>query len=114
VGATDRFPIVDVHDVDAGADDVLHARPGLRERRLDVAEDLHRLCVRVVRADDRAVGADRGGAGDVDGRADAHGARVADDRLPSRAARDVPASRHAGGSTEGATVMVGPRAAVAV
>ena len=52
-------------------------------------ERLHRLRVGVAGADELSVRSGGRRPGDVDDVADADGARVADDRLPRRAARDV-------------------------
>ena len=65
---------------------------GLRQRGFDIANRLHRLQVGVAHADNFSVWAGGGGTGNVDHRADAHRARVADDRLPGRAARIISAA----------------------
>ena len=89
VGATDGFPLRDVGDEDAGSDDVLESGAGLFEGGGDVRESLARLGGGIADADDSAVGPEGRRAGDVNRVADAHRPRVADDRLPRRAGRDV-------------------------
>src|SRR6185503_9074491 len=68
---------------------VTEARARLVERLLDVAEALDGLCVRIALADDRAVVAGRGRAGDADVPPDPNGAGVPDDRLVGAVAFDV-------------------------
>ena len=88
--ASHRFPVArDVDDVDACADDVLKARAGFHERALDVLQRLFRLRIRVAGADDRSVGRRRRRARHADVLAHPDRARVADDRLPRRPARNV-------------------------
>src|SRR6266571_3170072 len=78
------------------ADDVLQTSPRLLQGRLDLAEDVHRLAVRVPRGHDPAVGIRRRRAGDDDPRSHAHRPRVSDDRLPFRPGSDVPSLHDAG------------------
>ncbi len=67
----------------------LQARAGLDQRGFDIFDGLQRLDVDIAHADNVAVGAGRGGAGDGNDVADAHGARIADDRFPRRAAGNI-------------------------
>src|SRR6185436_2934516 len=77
VRAADLLPFGDVRDVHARADDVLPRRTGALERRLDVAQRLDRLRVRVAGADELAVRVGGGRPRHVDVRADADRAGVA-------------------------------------
>ncbi len=90
VGAADFFPVLDVGDVHPRAHDVAERGSGLLERGSDVPKRLDRLRIGVAGPDDPAVGAGRGRPRNVDHVSDPDGPRVADDRLPGRAAREVP------------------------
>src|SRR5215475_8534035 len=83
MGATDLLPVGgDVGDIDARAHNVLHAGAGALQRGLNVLERLYGLGIGVTHADNVAVGVRCRGAGNVDGIAQAHGTRVAGNRLP--------------------------------
>ena len=83
------LPLRDVGHVDARAHHVAQRGAGARERRDDVGERLPRLRVGVAAPTRRPPGVRGRRARHPDVRAAAHGARVADDRLPRRAAREV-------------------------
>src|SRR5436190_21145538 len=90
VRASDLFPVRrDVHDVHTRSDDVGERGTRLCERRFDVSKRLLRLRIRVTRPDDAAGLVRRCGSGNVDVAADADRARIADNRFPFRAVRDV-------------------------
>src|SRR5262249_17240461 len=106
MGAADGLPVArDVKHVDAGAHDVLQPGAGALQRRLEVLERAHSLRAHVADADDLAVGPGRGGARDVDHVAGAHGARVADDWLPPRAARNMLPRHHCAFTPDSATTL---------
>ena len=83
------FPFGNVGDVDARAHDVSQGRAGFFERGFDVADGLDGLRAGVAHADNSSVGPRCGRAGNGDDVADAHGARVTDNRLPGRSAGNV-------------------------
>src|SRR5687768_6541513 len=87
--ATDLLPPPDVGHVDPRADDVRQSCAGAREGGFDVSQRLSRLGIRVARANHAPGCVGRRRAGDVDGVADSDCARVANDRLPRRSARDI-------------------------
>jgi len=89
VGTPNLLPLCDVHYIDARAYDVLHAGSRLRERALNILERLHCLRLNVPYADDLAIRPGRRGSRNMDVRSDFYRARVADDRLPRCAARNV-------------------------
>src|SRR5580704_3213608 len=89
VGTPDLLPLRDVHNIDARAYDILHAGSRLRERALNILERLHCLRLNVPYADDLAIRPGRRGSRNMDVRSDFYRARVADDRLPRCAARNV-------------------------
>jgi len=100
------LPVADVGHVDAGTHHVAQPGPRALERPLDVVQCLHRLRVGVAPADDPAGFVGRRGAGHRHQVARPHRPRVADHRLPRRAARDreparrlpLPRSCHCQGS----------------
>src|SRR5438034_1631069 len=89
VRAAHLFPFGNVGDVNARAHDILQCRTGLRERGFDVADGLDGLRAGVAYAHNSSVGPRRRGSRNRDGVADAHRARVTDNRLPGRSAGNV-------------------------
>src|SRR3954468_8794588 len=90
VGAPDLLPVpADVDDVHARAHHIFHGSARFLECGFDVAQGLHGLGVGVAFTDDRAALASSRSSGDVDGVAELHRARVADDGLPGSTAGDV-------------------------
>src|SRR5919108_1989336 len=89
VSAADLFPFGNVGHVDARAHHVSQRRSGFNECRFDVPDGLDRLRARIAHANNPAIGAGRCGAGDGDGVADAHRARVTHNRLPRRPAGNI-------------------------
>ena len=89
MGAADLFPFGNVGHVDARAHDVAQGRAGFCQRGFDVADGLDGLRAGVAHADNPSVRAGCGRAGNGNGVADAHRARVADNRLPRRSAGNV-------------------------
>ena len=90
MGAADGFPVAcDVDDVDASANDVLELDTGAGQGTRYVGERLTSLGRGVTDADELSILIRRRSAGDVYPLADAHGARVADDRLPGGAGGEV-------------------------
>src|SRR3989442_9357944 len=83
------LPILDVRKEDARPHDILESRARLSERRLDLAEDVEGLAVRVSGKDDLPLRIRCGGAGDRHVRPHTDGPRVSYDRLPTRPGRDV-------------------------
>jgi hypothetical protein len=96
VRTADRLPLRDVGDVHAGAHDVAEGRARRGQRARYVGDRLSRLRVRVTLADDRAIGAGRRRSGHEHPVPDAHRARIADQRLPARAAGKILAFHRVG------------------
>ncbi len=84
VNAADRFPVFDVGEIHAGADDVVERCAGFGQSLCGDREDAARLAGGVF-----VVGAHRAGSGEVNGVAHAYGAGEADDGLEGRSAGDV-------------------------
>ena len=89
MGASNFFPFGNVGHVDARADHVFQGGSSLSERGFDVADGLYRLRASIAHSDDASVWSSRCRSGNRDAIADAHGARVTDNRLPRRSARDI-------------------------
>lgn len=89
--AGDSFPVGDVADKDAGADDIVEGAAKLDDGAFDFVNDETRLGGGIAFADEgAAIGG--GGAGDMDVVTDADSARVARDSFKGGAAADVSAS----------------------
>src|SRR3989442_3165289 len=80
--------MLDIGHVHARAHDVAETRSRLLECATDVPERLDRLGVRIPRSHDLAARIGRRRAGNVDDASHPDRARIADDWLPRRAARD--------------------------
>src|SRR6267143_3118227 len=89
MGAADGLPVIHVRKEDAGPHDLVETSPGFRQGRLDLAEDVDRLAIRVLRGNDTTVLIHGGRARDGDPGTDANGPRIPDDRLPLRTRRNV-------------------------
>lgn len=89
VGAAHRFPLIDVRDVDPGADHVGHLGPRTLEDLLNAFEDHEGLGVGVVLPEDLSIGSARHGARNMDMGANADRPGVADGRFPGGAGREV-------------------------
>jgi len=89
VGASDFFPVGDVHDIEAGAHHVIEGGAGFEQGGFDIFYGLQGLDVNIADADDVAIGTGGGGAGDGDDVADTHGSGIADDGLPRGAAGNI-------------------------
>src|SRR5580704_14560354 len=89
VSAADFFPVGDVHDIKASAYNVVKGGAGFEQGGLTILDGLQGLDVDIADADDIAVGASGGGAGDGNDVADTHGSRIANDGLPGGTAGNV-------------------------
>src|SRR5580698_4706629 len=89
MSAADIFPLRDVADIDASPNHVGQRSAGLGQRGFNVADDLDGLAVVIARGDQFSLRVSGGGSRYLNVRSDAHRARVADLRLPRRAARNV-------------------------
>ncbi len=89
VGTADLLPLGNVGDEDPRANDIFQTGASTGERSFDIANDLDGLSVRIADADDFAVGASGGGAGDADVVAKAHGTGITDDGFPGSAGGEV-------------------------
>src|SRR5580765_9116058 len=85
VRARQRLPTRDVGDVEAGADDLVHAGTGQRQRRFDVAQGVDGLGVDVTSTLNDALLIDRAAARDVYAVAGANRTAVAGRSLPGSA-----------------------------
>src|SRR2546430_16455130 len=83
------FPARNICDDHPSPPDVYKSSTQAFERALDILEDLNSLRVSITNAHDCTILINRRRAGNVNATADAHGARVADNRFPLRAGRNL-------------------------
>src|SRR4029453_16838348 len=95
VRAGDGLPLVGVPEVDPSSDDIGERSAERSDARSDLVEDVDRLALDIVPANDFAGTVGRGRAADENAVADAYRPAVAADRLPDASAIDTPPIRPA-------------------
>src|SRR5205807_9972296 len=88
------FPARNICNEHPSPHDLFKSSTQAFERALDILEDLNSLRVSITNAHDCTILINRRRAGNVDATADAQGARVANNRFPLRAGRNLLSFRH--------------------